>query len=450
MIDFHLVLLIFVYSIFFVILLSNTVKHIKKNHSITIMTLCRSMYVVAFVIIPIMTYSVYLKGFITSTLYYDDYMWTHYIISMCAVVAYYSMEFGYKIRQQKLGKKYRLVKKSFIMLITILMLISIISLFLWASGFGGVKELINNANSIRAGFVTSSNNKAFFKHFVPMSMIVSFIAFKCLFVDKIKIHIIKKIYVFFLFIVSITVSVLFILSNDGRMLAGVYIILFFLLVIKNEYEAKNKSLKYIFFKTLILSILTIILIINADNIFRLIKGKSIVVASSVGEKSNIFSTLASEFSFTLTGTQQAIILNIIGDGKLTILNDMINGIFAWLPSALKPCILQDVWDYNTALLNTGIYGQLPTSILAQSIYDLGIIGVFFIPFLYGLVIKKIERVLGAYDGDIFFNTIYIVLGFYLAKGIMYFSIYNIMMNIFFIVAACIIYKILKKYKRGLV
>ena len=94
--------------------------------------------------------------------------------------------------------------------------------------------------------------------------------------------------------------------------------------------------------------------------------------------------------------------------------------------------------------HTGVYGQSPTSILAQSIYDLGFLGVLLIPCIYGFVIRKIENKLESYGSNIFYNTIYIVLGFYLAKGIVYFSMYNIMMNIFFIVAACIIYKVLHK------
>lgn len=439
----ELILLIVLYSIFMVASLCDVAIYVKKSHRISIMTLCKLMYIVGFAVIPIITYAVYLNGYRASTLLYDGYMWTHFIIFICTVVAYCTMKFGYKIKQRKPKKKSNQDYVKMIMLMTLLLIISVISLSFWASGFGGINELITNANSIRAGFIKSSSNKAFFKHFVPMSMIVSFIAFNYLFIDKNYKRKISTIYVFFTFIVSIFISIIFILANDGRMLAGVYIILFCLLLIKNEYEVKNKNLKSISFKILILSILAIIIIINADSIFGVIKGNTVVTSTSVEER-NIFSSLAYEFSFTLTGIQQAIITYVNGTSKLTIINDVINGVFAWLPTSFKPFICVDVWDYNTALMNTGVYGQSPTSILAQSIYDLGFLGVLLIPCIYGFVIRKIENKLESYGSNIFYNTIYIVLGFYLAKGIVYFSMYNIMMNIFFIVAACIIYKVLHK------
>ena len=122
-----------------------------------------------------------------------------------------------------------------------------------------------------------------------------------------------------------------------------------------------------------------------------------------------------------------------------ILNDLLNGLFAWLPTSLKPVALADVWDYNTQLINDGGYGQSPACLAAQSFYDLGLIGLLVVPFTYTYIVGKVENLL---DNDYSTSGLvfYVTLGFYFAKGMAYFSFYNIMMNIFFVVVGLIAYK----------
>lgn len=446
MIDIHLIIIIAIYSVFGIISIVGIIKNIKKNHSISIMSLCRIMYVAILVIIPIITYVAYLRGVSVSTLRYDSkYIWTFYIIALFTIIAYCFLNLGYKFKQPQHHAQGDIGKWGFIILISLLMILSIVSLFLWAKGFGGIHQLIQMANSIRAGFISSSSNTAFFKHFVPTAMIVSLLAFQYLFIAKKSISYLEKIYVFVLFVLSVFVSLIYILANDGRMLAGVYIALFFLAIIKNDYEIKNKRFSSIGFKVVFLSILAMILILNADPIFRAIRGEE-MTSSVAATNDGLFSSLIQEFAFTLSSIQQALIAKTKGIAKLMIGNDLINGLFAWLPTSIKPVVLQDVWDYNTMLLNTGGYGQAPTTIVSQSVYDLGFIGIFVIPFIYGLIVKKVEKSLDADKNNLFANTLYLVLGFYLAKGLPYFSCYNIMMNVFFIVVAWFLYKVLQKLK----
>jgi hypothetical protein len=75
---------------------------------------------------------------------------------------------------------------------------------------------------------------------------------------------------------------------------------------------------------------------------------------------------------------------------------------------------------------------------------MGMLGVIMIPFIYGMFIKKVELILEKRKGNIFYDTVYLVLGFYICKGIPYFSIYNIMINTFFVVIAIFIYKIITR------
>ena len=231
MLEMHLIYIIFIYSVFTFWSLYGIINNVRKYHSITIMSLCKLMYIITLAIVPIITYGVYLRGTNVSTLSYDERdVWTLYVIAVDTVIAYIMFILGYKINRRQYQDKYGSNQSEIIVLITILMIISIVSLILWSSGFGGINQLLINANSVRAGFITSLGNKAFFKHFVPMAMIVSFLTFNYLFIDKADNSTQEKVYVWVSFLISIIISVLFILANDGRMLAGVYVGLFLSLI----------------------------------------------------------------------------------------------------------------------------------------------------------------------------------------------------------------------------
>lgn len=450
MIDAHLIFIIISYLIFALIAVMYEIKNIRIRREIRMISLCKFMYIFLLAIVPALIFCGYIAEGITTYIKYEDrYIWTFYVGLLITVIGYIGICFGYRVKQKSYSEKVNLKAPRILLLNTIYVLISIFSLYLWASGFGGIGELINSANSIRAGFIGSSGNVAFFKHFVPLSMLASLLLFQFLFITKNAENITRKIYGFILFIPAVVISFLFILANDGRMLAGIYIFLFFLLVIRNEYEVKQVDLTKIVIRLVVLLIITVAIIINSDMIFRIIRG-DVLGARIEQTNSSFFETLTTEFSFIVTSLQTALISRLDGTVQLTFFNDFINGIFAWLPTSLKPIILPDVWDINTKLISASSYGQAPTDIVAQSIYDLGLVGIVLIPVFVGMFIRKMENIFRTYGKNVFYSTIYIVLGFYLAKGIAYFSLYNIMMNIFFIVVGCIIYWLFSKItiKRG--
>lgn len=437
---FHLTIIILINSIFSLIALIKEVKYIKKHQTIEIVTLCRLMYVLLVCIVPTIIYYAYLKEEITSLIKYEkDYIWTFWVNTLLTIIAYVMFDIGTKIKQKKF--KVREIKRSdrTNIVTSVFIIISCIALFKWAAGFGGIKSLIKNANSIRAGFVVSSGN-AFFKHFVPLALLSSLICFYSLIIDNNK-KMTSKCYLGLIFIISLVISIIYILANDGRMLVGIYILLFLIIFIKNQYEKEGKILKMLL-KMLLIGSVSIILILNADNLFRKIKGAEI----KSNNNSSILAIITNEFSFIVTGTQTAAISRNENMSNYMIKNDIINGLFAWLPTKIKPITYTDVWDYNTLLINPGVHGQLPTSIVAQSVYDLGIFGIILVPLMYGYLVKKIQEYIASYKNDIFFNTTYVVLGFYLAKGMSYFSLYNIMINVFFVVIGWIIYSVIYKVK----
>ncbi|MDV7750677.1 hypothetical protein [Enterococcus faecium] len=439
----HLFLISIIYFIFSIIAFGNEARIIKYSRVISMVDICKLMYLLLNVVIPLIIYLGYVFGGITSSSirYSNDQIYAFYMGALYTILGYVCFSFGCKIKQRTYYQHEYTTNAKLLVSSTIFLVISVVSLIIWASGFGGVSQLILKANSIRAGFITGSNNRAFFKHFVQVSMISSLTAFYYLFLSKdTDRSLIKKIYAFLLFILSTIITILYIVANDGRMLAGIFIMMFLLLIIKVQYEENKASLSGITIKLLIISVITIILIFNADTILAIFRGG---ITSTVAQRTGVVEKITNEFSFIITGLSTS----ISQEHLLTFGNDLINGIFAWLPTSLKPIILQDVWDYNTHLLNTGVYGQSPTSIVAQSIYDLDMIGIVIIPTVYGFVVKKIQNIADRYQ-DVFFKVIYILLGFYLGKGMAYFSVYNIMMNTFFVFFACIVYFFVNKTTIG--
>lgn len=442
--ELNLILIIFGYFLFAIIGLAREIYFIKINKKIAIVSMCRIIYVLLLAVIP----GIIFCGRFGETLYssvidYDDrYIWTFWAGLIYTVIGYIAFELGYALKQKEIKPKEENQKQKIIIFSSVITLISFISLLLWSSGYGGITGIINNANFIRAGFIKSSRNFAFFKHFVPLSMISSLLLFNALFVSKTVKGVLKQIYSFVVFCCSLIIALIYIIANDGRMLAGVFILLFVLISLKNSYEVKDVKISKLIIRSIILIAVVFVLILNSESFFALFR------KTAEEEKSKslgFMGTVTKEFSFIVSGLQSAFKTRINGSGGFMFKNDLINGIFAWLPTSLKPITLADVWDYNTMLLASGSHGQSPTSIAAQSVYDLGMLGILFIPFIYGCIIKKTENLLEAHKNSTFYNTVYLVLGFYLAKGIAYFSMYNIMMNIFFIVIAMLVYTIFKKF-----
>lgn len=445
LIDSHLGIIALLYIVFAIIAIISTVIKIARSHKLSIMNMCSVMYILSLCVMPAVIFLGYTNGLKGTDIiiFNDKTVWTFYSQFILTIIGYFMFHFGYKIKQKE-SKPYASPTEHKNLLISfVFTLISVVSLFLWASGYGGVVELLAKANHIRAGWVSSSNSFAFFKHFVPVALLSSWMLFNLMLRREIK-GTFAKLGVFILLLCNIALSSIYIQANDGRLLLAVYIFLFFVLYLKYKYEIEKTNIAPLLLKFGIAFIIVVFILFNAGTILSMMRNETTV--SSDNGSSNIINTITKEFSFIIAGTQSALFQNFSGDGSLMIVNDIVNGVFAWLPTSLKPIILEDVWDYNTRILNSGGYGQSPTSIVAQSIYDLSLLGIIIVPFLYGMIVKKFEKVLEKRKGSVFYDTIYVVLGYYLCKGIPYFSIYNIMINTFFIFVAIFIYNTVHKIK----
>lgn len=406
-------------------------RKVSRSRKITFGTFCFSFFAVFCCIIPGLTIW---DGDLSRCIRHSEFYAaiSYFITLICCISAYLGYNTGRSHYKSK--RKERLDdinSRNITATAVILLIISIISLYLYTSGYGGIIQTMMSGGQIRASFIQSENQFTFFKHFIPLSIISSLLIYTDIFIKKNKKKIFFKI---LLLIVSIIISLIYIMANDGRLLAGIYLLLFIIINLKYKFEVKRTSLKKMIFGGLFVCVIIFFVIIQSESWFSAIRN----VTSVSTDKRTILDTILGEFNFIYVGLHTAIYYQINSNIDFVIVNDFVNGLFAWLPTSLKPIIYEDVWDFNTKLINDGGYGQSPVNIVGQSVYDLGLIGAFLIPFLYTYIVGKLENIfINNYStvGLVFFC----VIGFYLGKAMMYSSFYNIMMNVFFIAIAWMVY-----------
>lgn len=405
---------------------------IYHSHKIRIISLCNFFFGIFLCGLPAIYYY-------DPPIHFDTVNILVGFINTC--VCFVMLQCGYRFiqirRRKKIVKTYR-VKIG--LLAFVLVAISISALILYSSGYGGINGLMMSGNLIRSSNIQSTNSLTFFKHFIPLSIVASLLLYNYIFVLKQNNY--KNIsfwaQLIFLFIPSIIISYIYILANDGRLLAGMYIVFFILISIKHKYEFVGIPFKILLVASLFWLCLAWSLMIGSETIMVGYRHGNVSDSSDLGLRESVIH----ELSFIVTGTDKSIEkIDYTSFSQFMIINDFTNGLFAWLPTSLKPTKFDDVWDLNTNYINPSLIGQAPTCIVAQSYYDLGLLGIIIIPFFWGGMIKKLEGWLNGCH-DVFMNTIYMVIAFYIAKTMVYFSLYNFMMNVFFIFLSWLVYKAL--------
>ncbi len=440
----HLPIIIVLYLLFALGAFILEMRNMLRNNQITVMFMCRIMYIVSLIVLPALVFWGYLSGkHITNIRFEDGLAWTFYVQFILTVCGYLAMNFGYCVKQRQIPSKkpqagYRIITTAMIFFV-----LGGVSLVLWASAYGGIASLLENAEWIRAGVVEPQNSFTFFKHFVSLARFSSYLLFYLLLTKMVK-GAVKQVFVLGLLVASVVLSFIYLQANDGRLLLAIYILTFFLLYFRYQLERKQTSMRSVLVKAIPVLAIGMLVLFNADVILNWLRGTEKNVVSS--DSQSFFNTIIREFSFIPAGTQGAIMEAASGEGKLMIGNDLINGLFAWLPTSLKPVQLEDVWAYNTQLITPGVTSTNPTSMVAQSVYDLGFLGIIVIPMLLGMLVKKVERILDSYGNSIFVHTVYAALGFSLCKLTAYFSFYSFMMGTFYVFLGIVIYAVLQRVK----
>lgn len=372
----------------------------RKSKYISMYLLCKIMYCLVEGIIPSI---IHIKFYNDGTLYpwniSIDYsvegINALLIICLLVLVGYIFMSLGYRNKQkitignkkasislkEKSGYKYYTILRK---TATIILIVSIFSLFMWTKAYGGITKFIMNANAIRSGYTNVSNKYAFFKHFAS-TIVISSYAFFVLIIFSKK----KKITDIMLLIISIIFSIELLLASDGRMTAGFYFISYIAIYIQSKSKLLEKKINYrTITKIAILFLLALILMLKMDDITYFIRNGTLNNLKSA-QGSNLIASFMYELSFVVKSEQLAIMkANEVG---IQIINDIGYGLFAWLPSSLIPSSFPRLWAINSVLAGAKT-GELPCGLIAQGYYDLRLIGIVIFTFIYGKLINKIDSI----------------------------------------------------------
>ena len=308
--------------------------------------------------------------------------------------------------------------------------IGLVSLFLWSNAYGGVFELIKVANTVRSGHSDINNSMAFFKHPARIVTIVSYISV-LLIQNKYKTRLNCL-----LFVISFISSILFMLASDGRLSMAMYFAVLLLIGGKVFKKTAIQGKKILFL--CVIALLALLLIIEMDSITHFIRTGEILQE----EKATRANGILNEFAFVIVAGQNASNLWLTEGSHFLIFQDLLSGIFAWIPTSLKPGDFINIWEYNTQLCHmSNLYsGQWPTDFISTSIYTLGIGGVFVFSTFWGMIIKKIDWEYSE-NHSIFYDVVYYSLSMSFLRLVDYCMLYDFILGIFYIFVAFIIWKL---------
>lgn len=318
------------------------------------------------------------------------------------------------------------------------LIIGIISLILWAKAYGTIFDLILQANAVRSGMGSVSNAMAFFKRPASLLLLTSYLFFSMLFKCKMS-GLITKFLTFSGLLISVVCSVLYLLANDGRLTTVMFLSGFFYLYILNK---RIRYPKVFLFGLPCVGVVSFYLLSYMDSITYFLRF-GIWQSELAGE--SIINKLLHELFFLPLSGQKSMYYNWDNTRSYTLGDDLVTGLFAWFPYSLKPDGFSDVWNINTIQIFGDLnilHGQYPCTLISQCVYDLGLLGVILICYLFGKGLRLVECF---YDNNsspltmaVYANVILIIM-----RAVPYFSFYDIMMGLFTIFLLFIIKKIVE-------
>lgn len=328
--------------------------------------------------------------------------------------------------------------RHFLILSWLSLLIGIISLCLWSSAYGSIFNLILEANAVRSGVGSVTNSLAFFKHPARLVLICNFLFFSYLFKNKFsKKQLFHKLCGLTGLIITFGASILFLLANDGRLTIMLYILAILWL---STVGKRIHSMQRTILGGLAIICFSLFLINEMDSITHFIR-----FGEWIDNGKSITSSIIHELSFLPIGAQTSVLAGWDNEVGLTIFDDLVTGLCAWLPSSLKPTGFEDVWNVNTILIWGDLslsHGQYPCSFITQAYYDLRVIGIILYCWGVGKVLKKIDQ-WSLSDSSLLTISLKAVIMAMILRGVAYFSFYDIMLGIFPIIIILILNTMLK-------
>lgn len=382
----------FAVGIFYIL---REIGFIRKAGKIHIATLFRVMYAILYGFFPAIFLYRIDKGTTTLTLLFseDKYIFNMSIMLFISILEYAIFNLFYKAtKESKYHKKpfpnIRLSTQK--IAITFVILFGIVSLFLWTRAFGSVWNFIENANSIRSNNSKVYNPVAFMEHFTKVFIVAFFVSISVFMCEKRENKV--RFYTFILVGVSLFFSLVVMMCTDSRVIIGILVVVIALYYFNEKIANSGLSVKKAIFKMTVVALIVFVAIVSSEGIMNSIRG--IEYADEYQkEKSGIIDSVEIEFGYAFQS--QVVVLDEVYNNPVQFIavNDVVGAVFCWLPSRFIPFELPiDVWDYNTQILGSycKIAGQAPTDFVTFSLYSFSIFGIFILPAIFGIFLKKLD------------------------------------------------------------
>lgn len=362
-----------------------------------------------------------------------------FIITIFSIIVFFSMNityYGIKVNNNRIRVNDSIAKTSGLLML----FLGWISLVLWTIADGGITNFISHADGIRAGYYKLNNPFAFLEHVTRILLFAGVLNFEVFLSEKS----LKKITMIGPAILGILGAYLFILAWDSRATFGFFVLMIILVQMDKKIFQSPKVIKREIIKLAIILASILVLIVASQSLMNYFRFGTYVYS---GNSLNIFNIIESEFGFILK-TQQTVLSKLPLGKDLYFFNDLLNAITSWVPSRFIPFeIPPTLWSHNTLFANgTLIHGTIPTDILSCSLYDLGLIGLIIIPFLYAVLIKKIDSLLYCEKFNLYNSVLKGIISTVVINQISHFSLSANTLAVFYIVLGHIITKVISYVK----
>lgn len=312
--------------------------------------------------------------------------------------------------------------------------IGLVCFMIWAQGWGGYGNLFLNAASIRNGSYGLRNPLAFFAKPAQIVATVSVIA---LLLIRRRFNVGINV---LLFLLSFTVAMLYYSAKDGRMVMAMYLLIIFFMGgdIFGSKTAVGRKLAWL----IALFVLFVAVVLNMDRLLKPLRGVALLQSADT----TVLEEMLDELSYIYVAGQTAMEELTTNGSPLLLGHDIGQALFAWVPSALTPDGLIDVWDYNTSLIAAGrVSAQFPTDMISTSLYDLGLLGPVLLPFAWGLGVSWLERRFRERSSPLT-EVLYCSLSLTLVRVVDYCNLHYTVASVFHLFVAMVVFWIVRRLK----
>lgn len=442
--SFALWVLVVLYFITNIVYILDIYATYRRSRELTMAFFCKAMYLLVEAIVPLIyvaAYTMFGKTYVlmvrvdfssegtTGLMIY----WLLTVIGYVALHLGVSAKFRLKVDDKVLrAQPVRTYYNSFALTAAISLVIGLICFFLWTQAYGGIAEFIKVADKVRSGIGSVNNTIAFFKQPAGLCLVASY-AFFTLWCAKWK-----RWLMLVPLAISVYFSVLFLLATDGRMFAGFYFLTLVIIYIRS-WSAQQHKLSGSRMLLLALCLVgMVILMMEMNDITAFIRtGKW---PKKLIKEESMLDTFIKEFMFIIRSGQHA----VMNSDKIGVrfFEDLLAGIFAWLPTSLKPFKTELLWAINTQFLNPFGNGTIPFDIITQGYYDLRLVGVFLFPFCFGLLVRWADE---KCDNSPYGIFLFAALFYRMSRAIPYGEMYDFVLGIFPLSVFCVIYWVMKLF-----